>query len=432
MSNNSKTKVVVIRCNSQVKKFTLMRITQLGLDVGLAQLYKNLVREGSTTCKRDTVVVKLAEQLLKLIPCIRPHFPLTTIEINEMTQFVSKWKERVSGFIMERQYSPIYYKDIVNQLLVNKTNIRCGQKHLEWCLSILGPDNMKPGKIADTILKYDAQSWEEVKPLAKNDHYSVRLDDYSKETQKDFRDKIEFIYKLSTPSVGDTLIGKLQNDIQVIADIKKWCKEDHSSYSTTIAEYLEFIRRLQTVTSSILPKKLIRKMESVISSEAKAVEEIEVESTVSAKTVVAESVVPSTDTVESITQELSQRDNTKTASLYTSGDNDNSPINADTVFEMEDPSDYPSEVPGEPGDDEWNYRDLMDYLNEKLINDSSGREKIKNAKDTIYAFCKLKNFATRFSQLRAMIDSGTVKFPGGFAVYEMSKMLNPEYIPNIR
>lgn len=432
MSNNSKTKVVVIRCNSQVKKFTLKRITQLGLDVGLAQLYKNLVREGSTTCKRDTVVVKLAEQLLKLIPCIRPHFPLTTIEINEMTQFVSKWKERVSGFIMERQYSPIYYKDIVNQLLVNKTNIRCGQKHLEWCLSILGPDNMKPGKIADTILKYDAQSWEEVKPLAKNDHYSVRLDDYSKETQKDFRDKIEFIYKLSTPSVGDTLIGKLQNDIQVIADIKKWCKEDHSSYSTTIAEYLEFIRRLQTVTSSILPKKLIRKMESVISSEAKAVEEIEVESTVSAKTVVAESVVPSTDTVESITQELSQRDNTKTASLSTSGDNDNSPINADTVFEMEDPSDYPSEVPGEPGDDEWNYRDLMDYLNEKLINDSSGREKIKNAKDTIYAFCKLKNFATRFSQLRAMIDSGTVKFPGGFAVYEMSKMLNPEYIPNIR
>jgi len=409
-----------------------MRITQLGLDVGLAQLYKNLVREGSTTCKRDTVVVKLAEQLLKLIPCIRPHFPLTTIEINEMTQFVSKWKERVSGFIMERQYSPIYYKDIVNQLLVNKTNIRCGQKHLEWCLSILGPDNMKPGKIADTILKYDAQSWEEVKPLAKNDHYSVRLDDYSKEIQKDFRDKIEFIYKLSTPSVGDTLIGQLQNDIQVIADIKKWCKEDHPSYSATIAEYLEFIRRLQTVTSSILPKKLIRKMESVISSEAKAVEETELESTVSAKTVVVESVVPSTDTDESITQELSQRDNTKTASLSTSGDNDNSPINDDIVFEMEDPSDYPSEVPGEPGDDEWNYRDLMDYLNEKLINDSSGREKIKNAMDIVYAFCKLENFNKRFAQLRAMIDSGTVKYPGGFAVYEMSKMLNPEYIPNIR
>lgn len=432
MSNNPKTKVVVIRCNSQVKKFTLMRIAQLGLDVGLAQLYKNLVRDGSTTCKRDIVVVKLAEQLLKVIPCIRPHFPLTTLEVNEMTQFVSKWKERVSGLIMERQYSPIYYKDIVNQLLVNRTTVRCSQKHLEWCLSILGPDNMKPGKIADTILKYDAQSWEEVKPLAKNDHYSVRLDDYSKETQKDFRDKIEFIYKLSTPSVGDTLIGQLQNDIQVITEIKKWCKEDHPSYSTTIAEYLEFIRRLQTVTSSILPKKLIRKMESIISSEAKAVEETEVDSTASTKTVEAESVIPSTTTDESIIQDLPQRDNVKTASLSISGDNNGSSINNDVIFEMEDPSDYPSEVPGEPGDDELNYRDLMEYLNEKVKNDLSGKEKIKNAMDIVYAFCKLEDFTKRFTQLRAMIDSGTVKWPGGFAVGEMRKMLNPDYVPNIR
>lgn len=418
MSNNTKTKVVVIRCNSQVKKFTLMRIAQLGLDVGLAQLYKNLVRDGSTTCKRDTIIVKLAEQLLKVIPCIRPHFPLTTIEINEMTQFVSKWKERVSGLIMERQYSPIYYKDIVNQLLVNKTDVRCSQKHLEWCLSILGPENMKPGKIADTILKYDAQSWEEVKPLAKNDHYSIRLDDYSKETQKDFREKIEFIYKLSTPSVSDTLIGQLQNDIQVIVEVKKWCKEDHPSYSTTMAEYLEFLHRLQTVTSSILPKKLIRKMESVMSSETKVVDGTETKSTASTKTVVVESVVPSPATDEPIIQDLPQKED--------------SPINDETIFEMEDSSDYPDEVPGEPGDDELNYRDLMEYLNEKLKNDLSGKEKLMNAKSIIYTFCKLEEFPKRFEQLRAMIDSGTVKWPGGFAVGEMTKMLNPEYMPNIR
>ena len=418
MSNNTKTKVVVIRCNSQVKKFTLMRIAQLGLDVGLAQLYKNLVRDGSTTCKRDTIIVKLAEQLLKVIPYIRPHFPLTTIEINEMTQFVSKWKERVSGLIMERQYSPIYYKDIVNQLLVNKTDVRCSQKHLEWCLSILGPENMKPGKIADTILKYDAQSWEEVKPLAKNDHYSIRLDDYSKETQKDFREKIEFIYKLSTPSVSDTLIGQLQNDIQVIVEVKKWCKEDHPSYSTTMAEYLEFLHRLQTVTSSILPKKLIRKMESVMSSETKVVDGTETKSTASTKTVVVESVVPSPATDEPIIQDLPQKED--------------SPINDETIFEMEDSSDYPDEVPGEPGDDELNYRDLMEYLNEKLKNDLSGKEKLMNAKSIIYTFCKLEEFPKRFEQLRAMIDSGTVKWPGGFAVGEMTKMLNPEYMPNIR
>ena len=74
----------------------------------------------------------------------------------------------------------------------------------------------------------------------------------------------------------------------------------------------------------------------------------------------------------------------------------------------------------------------MEYLNEKLKNDLSGKEKLMNAKSIIYTFCKLEEFPKRFEQLRAMIDSGTVKWPGGFAVGEMTKMLNPEYMPNIR
>lgn len=432
MSDNSKTKVVVIRCNSQVKKFTLARIKQLGLDVGLAQLYKNLARDGSTTCKRDTVVVKLAEQLLKFIPSIRPRFPLTTAEINEMTHFISAWKERISGFIMERQYTPIYYKDIVNQLLTNKTNVRCSQKHLEWCLSILGPENMKPSKIADTILKYDVQSWEEVKPLAKNDHYSVRLDNYSKETQKDFRDKVEFIYRLSTPSVGDALIGQLQNDIQVIAEIKKWSNDDHPSFSTTIAEYLEFIRRLQTVISSILPQKLIREFERIIVSEQRNskedIDEVKkgkiVTTAEPAKVEVGKPKNSSAPDDEPSAQVPPQKDESKASAQINSVTDDKSYI--------KDSSDYPDEVPGEPGDDELNYRDLMEYLNEKVRYDLSGKEKLMNAKDIIYAFCKLEDFSKRFEQLRAMIDSGTVKWPGGFAVGEMRKMLNPEYTPNIR
>ena len=74
----------------------------------------------------------------------------------------------------------------------------------------------------------------------------------------------------------------------------------------------------------------------------------------------------------------------------------------------------------------------MEYLNEKVRYDLSGKEKLMNAKDIIYAFCKLEDFSKRFAQLRAMIDSGTVKWPGGFAVGEMRKMLDHEYIPNIR
>ena len=432
MSDNSKSKVVVIRCNSQVKKFTLARIAQLGLDVGLAQLYKDLARDGSTTCKRDTVVVKLAKQLLKFIPSVRPRFPLTTAEVNEMTHFITSWKERISELITERQYSPIYYKDIVNQLLTNKTNVRCSQKHLEWCLSILGPENMKPSKIADTILKYDVQSWEEVKPLAKNDHYSVRLDNYSKETQKDFRDKVEFIYRLSTPSMGDALIGQLQNDIQVIAEIKKWSNDDHPSFSTTIAEYLEFIRRFQTVISSILPKKLIRELERIIASEQRCSKE-DIDDIKKGKVVTTaepakvEVGMPKTSSAidnEPSAQVPPQKEESKVPAQFNSITDDKSYI--------KDSSDYPDEVPGEPGDDELNYRDLMEYLNEKVRYDLSGKEKLMNAKDIIYAFCKLEDFSKRFAQLRAMIDSGTVKWPGGFAVGEMRKMLDHEYIPNIR
>ena len=54
-----------------------------------------------------------------------------------------------------------------------------------------------------------------------------------------------------------------------------------------------------------------------MSSEAKAVEDTEAESTASAKTVVAEPMVPSTATDESIIQNLPQRDNVKTASKTT-------------------------------------------------------------------------------------------------------------------
>ena len=66
------------------------------------------------------------------------------------------------------------------------------------------------------------------------------------------------------------------------------------------------------------------------------------------------------------------------------------------------------------------------------VNDEVGRKKVKAANDIIWKFCNLNNFEERYSQLQRMIDSGTVKFPGGFAVGEMTKMLNPDYIPNIR
>ena len=145
MCEPKKKEFVHIKCNSIVKKFSMARVRQLGIDVGLAQLYMNLKRGGSTSCRRDGRVTKLAEKLTKLIPGIRPRLMMTTADINEMTLFISKWKERVSDMIQERQYTPVYYSDVVNSLLLGKSDIKCTSIHLGWCLSILGPKNMKPG-----------------------------------------------------------------------------------------------------------------------------------------------------------------------------------------------------------------------------------------------------------------------------------------------
>lgn len=81
---------------------------------------------------------------------------------------------------------------------------------------------------------------------------------------------------------------------------------------------------------------------------------------------------------------------------------------------------------------EMNCIELMEYLERVTINDETGKKKVKAASDIIWKFYHLDNFEERFRQLRRMIDSGTVKFPGGFAVNEISKMLDPNYVPNIR
>jgi hypothetical protein len=263
MSKDKKKTGVSIKCNSVVKKYTMDHLKRLGIDVGLAQLYVNLARDGSTSCKRDSKVVKLSEQLIQLIPVVRPRIPLTAVDINEMTQFITKWKERVSGFLAERQYRPIYLRDVVNSLLSRKSDIKCTRTHLEWSLFILGPDNMNPDKIVETILKFEDEDWGGVDPLAEDDHYSVRLDDKAEMDHKDFRDKVEFIYRFSAPSIGDTLIGQLMNDIDVMREMKKWCGKPHLNCSVFLAEYLEFIHRLQTVSPIILPKKLFKKFEKV-------------------------------------------------------------------------------------------------------------------------------------------------------------------------
>jgi len=95
-----------------------------------------------------------------------------------------------------------------------------------------------------------------------------------------------------------------------------------------------------------------------------------------------------------------------------------------------DPEDEYYLIP--PTETEMKCMELTEYLEDITENDEVGRKKVEAAGDIISKFCQLENYEERFSQLRRMINSGTVKFPGGFAVGEITKMLNPEYIPNIR
>ena len=439
MCEPMKKEFVHIKCNSLVKKFSMARIRQLGIDVGLAQLYTNLKRDGSTSCKRDARVIKLAEKLTKLIPAIRPRIMMTTADVNEVTLFISKWKERVSNMMQERLYTPVYYSDVVNSLLLGKSDIKCTSVHLGWCLSILGPKNMKPGKIVDEILKHQSKEWEEVLPLAYDDYYSVRLTHTSEDIQADFRKKIEFIYRLSVPTTNDSLISKLENDIKVVTDIKHLHESSPADYRELMKYYLELINKLQTISPSILPKKLIKKLEGITQKD-NTQEKSDAAARQTMNNIPGESNDTMAETSKNLSeadkapviQTLPQKDDVKTTLSPTADDNNAFPINEGIVSEKEDQSEYPDEVPGEPADDELNYRDLMEYLHEKVKYDSSGKEKLMNAKDIIYAFCKLEEFSKRFEQLRVIIDGGAIKYPGAFAAKEMVKMMNPEYEPYIR
>ena len=95
-----------------------------------------------------------------------------------------------------------------------------------------------------------------------------------------------------------------------------------------------------------------------------------------------------------------------------------------------DPEDEYYLIP--PTETEMRCMEITEYLEEITVNDEVGRKKVKDAGDIVSKFCHLDNYEERYTQLRRMINSGTVKFPGGFAIGEITKMLNPEYIPNIR
>ena len=401
---NSKTnkKVVHIKCNSKVKRFTMKRLQSLGINVGLGHLFEDLVRYNSTTGKDDAKMIKFSKELVKLIPYCRPNTLLTTQENNEVLQFIKKWKEIIVNMMEVHRYVPVYFKDEVNSLLtVRGSSIRCSRVHLEWCLSILGPDEMTPSKIADTIMKYTAEEWQNMKPLVEDTFYSVRLEDDSKDTKEKFHDTIEFIDRLSYQAFNKKRISELENDINILNSLKKWRDEASEGHAESLKKYLKCVNQLQTVSTTILPKKLMKTIKALALPNDKA------------------------SRVPSIKDTLAK----SPATVYESDTVSNMDVNNESEgFPGEDTE----AIREEAGGDNHNYKELMDYLTEKVKDDPSGQEKLNYATNTIMEFCQLENFSIRFAQIRSIIDSGSIKFPGGFAVKEMVKMMDPEYEPYIR
>ena len=404
MNSISNKKVVHIRCNSNVKRFTMKRLQSLGINVGLGRLYENLVRYNSTTGKDDAKMIKLSKELVKLIPYCRPNTLLTAQEHNEVFEFVKKWKESTMNLMEVHRFVPVYFRDEVNCILTSKgSSIRCSRVQLEWCLSILGPDEMTPSRIADTIMKYTSDEWLNMKPLVEDTFYCVRLEDTSEETQEKFHNTIEFIDRLSCQTYNKKRIGELENDINILTSMKKWRDEASEGHAESLKKYLEAVNQLQTVSSSILPKKLMKTIKALASHHAN----------------------DKTLRVSSVKDTL--------AKSHATVDKSDTVSNMDVNNESEGfPGEDTEAIREEAGGNNHNYKELMDYLTEKVKDDPSGQDKLKNATDTIKKFCQLDKFSLRFSQIRAIIDGGAIKFPGGFAVKEMVKMMDPEYEPYMR
>ena len=68
----------------------------------------------------------------------------------------------------------------------------------------------------------------------------------------------------------------------------------------------------------------------------------------------------------------------------------------------------------EPEQWELNQMELTDYINEFTRNDETGKNKIKEVKDYIDAFCKFKDFDAEFADLKRIVDNYQKRFKGGF------------------
>lgn len=408
MEKEQKEKLHAVRipCNSTVKNYTFATLKRLGLDEKPGKVYNDIVSGNGAIPKSVYAATTKAKTLLEMIPKFHPPVPVTAAEMQEYDALIEQWGTYIKTQ-MNDAFSVIYLCDEVNKVLQKKNStVRCQRKHLVWCLSLLGESAMTPKGVADAILRYDGTDWENLPQLENDDKYYVRLNDDSDEEKQKFLDTVEFIYALSSSAADASLVEKIQNDIDVLTEFSRW--GDALTDYKYVERYKEFAGRLQTLPAALQKKYKAGKkqMKSATPKKQKMTHEEEQCATVTEKEEVMESSAnESTEqpSVDEQTTDSSEQD-------QPSG---NSAENADTHQQSNEDIES-TDAQHEPEQWELNQMELSDYINEFTSNDETGKNKIKEVKDYIDAFCKFKDFDAEFADLKRIVDNYQKRFKGGF------------------
>lgn len=432
-------KEVKIPVNKMVKKYTIDTLKKLGVAAETGKVYNQLKETGAVEPKTNSETRQLAKMLAKEIPTFLPnHVPIDKKEKGEYVIFNAEWKAKIEGLITDDTFTPIYLRDEVDKVLREKGyNSCCTRNHLIWWLSLKGAAHMTPDEIAEGIMSHDYEDWNQFR-LIENDAYHPRLeipdellykrleeqstdaqrkkilrfiplsDEQQEKRQKymdDFLDKVEFIYEMDGKAVDQKTVDKLKNDLDVLKEFRKW-----RDAPLTTAQYEEKYEELRDQLKTAPPRKKKRG-----AAKKKATD-------------VASPVSPTlpTDTIEmcedqsgdeqtEIEEVMEHSDNKSTEQLSADEQTtDSSEQGRADGFSAENEYTESNDAQHEPEQWELNQMELSDYINEFTSNDETGKNKIKEVKDYIDAFCKFKDFDAEFADLKRIVDNYQKRFKGGF------------------
>ena len=395
MDKETKT-AVRIPCNATVKEYTVATLQRLGLDAGPGKVYNQIVSGDGVVPRSSKEVNSLVDKLLKKIPLFLPPVPPTAAELEKYKEFNQKWIDSILK-MKQSQFIPIYLRDEVNKVLERKQySQRCKRIHLVWCLSLKGEKHMTPEKIADAIIEYDGTDWDSMLPLKNDTAYHVRLANATDEEKEKFLDTVEFIYALSSQSADPSLIEKLQNDLEVLAEIEDW-KVNLTSYKY-VERYEEMVGRLQTAPG--IPKKKKGARKSVLPAATKQ-EDTSEESKANVEETMKESAA-SSEQVLLHQQQFDGENRNERPDQPDNGKDDTQP--------REDYNITQEEI--------WaiNKRMLQEYLDGLSRNDSEAQRRIKEAAAEIDYFSAMENFDDLFDELKRSVQNYQRPFKGGWAV----------------